>query len=165
MDIQVGVPEQDDDLHRGRAGQAKWVSGGWSGKPAVVLATVGPAPVPGAAIAVSLPVLAASVPFGFQEARGYYGSTLDGIKQLPTLAPGMKTIVVGWVALALGLIAGWLFRLSWPPATAAVTVRAATKAESPDFSANREWGAVYESPAFPVLRRGRSCFGSLPWDT
>lgn len=50
--------------------------------------------------------LAASVPFAFQEAREYYGPTVDGVKAL----------IIGRVAVTLAIIAGWIWMLWTAPA-------------------------------------------------
>jgi uncharacterized iron-regulated membrane protein len=66
-------------------------------------------PGTGAAIVVSCGILAASVPFGFIEAKEHYGSLHAGVKQLPTLASGVKCFVSAWTATTLLMIAAWAF--------------------------------------------------------
>lgn len=63
-----------------------------------------------AAIVVSLLVLAVSVPLGFHEAHNY-GPTVDGVKQFPALAPGVQAVIIAWVVVTLGIIAGWVWIL------------------------------------------------------
>lgn len=67
-----------------------------------------------AALVVSLLVLVVSVPFGVWEAREYYGPTVEGIKQWPSLAPGVKAVIAAWSLSTLGIIAGWVWML-WRP--------------------------------------------------
>ena len=67
-----------------------------------------------AACAASTVVLLASVPFGFLEARLFYGPAVDGIKQLPTPPPGVSAVILGWIALTLAILACWILAL-WRP--------------------------------------------------
>jgi hypothetical protein len=59
-------------------------------------------------------LLAIAVPYGFHEAREYYGPSVDGARRLPTLEPGVKVVIMVFVGSTLALI-GWWVRLLWRP--------------------------------------------------
>lgn len=65
-----------------------------------------------AALVVSGLLLALSIPAGFAEARLYYGPVIDGVPQLPALAPGVWWVLAVWITATLALIALWV-RLLW----------------------------------------------------
>jgi len=65
-----------------------------------------------AAIAVSLIVLAASVPYGLEEAWGY--ATSDGPFGLPPLKTGVAAVILGWIGVTLAMLAAWTIIL-WRP--------------------------------------------------
>jgi len=67
-----------------------------------------------AAMAVTLLVLVASVRAGFGQAREAYGTTIDGVRELPSLTAGVQALIVGWVVLTLLLVAVWIVLL-WRP--------------------------------------------------
>ena len=58
-------------------------------------------------------MLAASVPYGLDFARGY-GPEIDGVAHLPDPAPGVAVIIIGWVVFTLAIIATWAYLL-WCP--------------------------------------------------
>ncbi|SEB05660.1 PepSY-associated TM helix domain-containing protein [Marinobacterium iners] len=64
-----------------------------------------------AAMVVSVLVLAASSSFGFIEVRDYYGLVVEGAHQFPNLAPGVSAVINGWIAVTLGILAGWVWML------------------------------------------------------
>lgn len=70
---------------------------------------------PGTASAVvaSFAVLAASVPFGVLETRGY-GPMVDGARHFPDLAPGVAAVIICWTALTLAILGAWVLLL-WRP--------------------------------------------------
>jgi len=71
-----------------------------------------------AAMLVSAAVVAAAVPFGFHEARAFYGPRIDGVPALPSLAPGVWWVIVGWSSATVLMLLGWCFALARPAARA-----------------------------------------------
>jgi uncharacterized iron-regulated membrane protein len=66
-----------------------------------------------AATVVWLIALGASVAAGFEYAE-WYGPTVDGVQQRPSLGPGVRAVIVGWSGLTLAILAGWIWML-WRP--------------------------------------------------
>ncbi len=66
------------------------------------------------AVALSLAVLVAAIPFGFHEARTFYGPELEGKPQLPELLPGVRYFLIGWIALTALLVLFWTLLLARP---------------------------------------------------
>ncbi|SMF55843.1 Uncharacterized iron-regulated membrane protein [Tistlia consotensis] len=60
-----------------------------------------------AAAAVSLALVAASLPLGLQELRSAYGAPVEGVRQLPAVAPGVACVILGWIGVSLLLLAFW----------------------------------------------------------
>jgi uncharacterized iron-regulated membrane protein len=65
-----------------------------------------------AAILVTLVVMVAATIAGFVEARSWYGPEVDGVLQLPDLAPGVQATLVAWVGATVVLLGLWI-RLLW----------------------------------------------------
>lgn len=72
-------------------------------------------PGAGAAVLVTLAVLAASAAGGIAELRNY-GSTIDGVRKFPEIAPGVAATIIGWILATLAIIFAWVFLL-WRPET------------------------------------------------
>jgi len=75
------------------------------------------------ALVVSLGVLAATIPFGVQEAREYYGPTVDGVRHLPDVLPGAQAVIAGWILSTLAMLWLWVMLLWRPLATAGSSSR------------------------------------------
>ena len=78
-------------------------------------------PGTGAAVVVSLLVLLLMVPFGFDYARGY-GPVVDGVQQLPSVAPGALGFILGWTVVTLAILGGWIWML-WRTAPSDATTK------------------------------------------
>lgn len=63
------------------------------------------------AVATSLLVLAASVPFAIKGTRQYYGIGIEGEKVLPALMPGVSAVILGWILVTLMIIGVWCYLL------------------------------------------------------
>jgi uncharacterized iron-regulated membrane protein len=61
-----------------------------------------------AAITVTVLVLGASVDAGLGQAREAYGTTVDGLRQLPTLTPGVRGLILAWTGITIALIGLWI---------------------------------------------------------
>jgi len=71
------------------------------------------------AVLASLVVFSASIPFGLQSIRDYYGLLVGDAKVLPELAPGVAAVIGLWIVATLGIITlwcYWLFRFGEQPA-------------------------------------------------
>ena len=66
-----------------------------------------------AACAVSLLVIAASVPLGVQRLR-FAGPLSDGVRRFPDLAPGVEVAILAWIAGTLLVIGAWVLILLRP---------------------------------------------------
>jgi uncharacterized iron-regulated membrane protein len=67
-----------------------------------------------AAIGISLLIVLATIPYGFYSASKYYGPLVDGVKQLPTLLPGVKHFIIVWSLGTAAIIGCWVYML-WKP--------------------------------------------------
>ena len=66
-----------------------------------------------AACAVSLLVIAASVPLGLQRLR-FAGPLSDGVRRFPDLAPGVEVAILAWIAGTLLILGAWVLILLRP---------------------------------------------------
>jgi uncharacterized iron-regulated membrane protein len=65
------------------------------------------------AIGITLCILIATVPYGFESAR-WYGPVVDGVRLLPDLYIGVKRFIIAWTLLTIAMILAWvlMFRKS-----------------------------------------------------
>ena len=66
-----------------------------------------------AACAVSLLVIAVSVPLGLQRLR-FAGPLSDGVRRFPDLAPGVEVAILAWIAGTLLILGAWVLILLRP---------------------------------------------------
>ncbi len=100
-------------------------------------------PGTGAAILVTLVVLAASATGGIAEVRSY-GPMIEGVQKFPEIAPGVAATIIGWVMVTLAIIFAWVFLL-WRPETLLRTSGMPTRRRaSPDKPDGIERGVLGE---------------------
>ena len=61
-----------------------------------------------AGLVLAILVLAASVPFGFAEAK-YFGPTIDSVAHYPELPSGVFAVLAAWICLTIAIVGVWVF--------------------------------------------------------
>lgn len=108
-----------------------------------------------AAVLVTLIVLLAAAPYGFFEEVLGYGSVVADVQQWPALDPGVVAVIVGWTALTLAIIAGWVWMLWKPEVLGTTTARR-------DSSPGRRTPDPDPRPAKREAPTGRPVAADLP---
>ena len=67
-----------------------------------------------AAIIVTLLIMFIAVPYGFVEQLRGYIPAVDSLEQTPVMTTGVKSVIIGWTALTVSIIIGWVYML-WKP--------------------------------------------------
>ena len=67
-----------------------------------------------AAVVVTLIILLIAVPYGFAEQYQGYSPAVDSIEQTPVMTTGVKSVIIGWTALTVAIIGGWVY-MFWKP--------------------------------------------------